>query len=442
MRIAIVAHQGSPLTPSGDPQADARAAWVTSLAQTLAGEGHRITIYARRDSGKVPDHAILRRGVTIEHLAAGPAAPLSDDELMAHIKDFGEALAKRWKQKCPDIAHAQSWTSGLATLVAARGKPVRVVQSFGSLASAKDHHAAPPTGAAAPATPRTRRKALSPAVPQTRRRLEACLARSVDCVLADTSAQAAELVRMGVPRSSVIIVPSGVDTALFSPEGAVAERGGQPRLLAVSPLEPDQRLDLLVRALASIPEAELVIAGGPPKSALRTDKVYRALMRLARSLKVHRRISFTGQVRYQELPALLRSADLLVSAAPYEPLAAITIAAMACGTPAAVTAVGGNRDAVLDETTGLLVAPGRPDLLARRVRQLLASPMRLEAFGIAAVDRAGARYAADRIGRETAAAYQRLLAPEQVTAPVQAAPEPDEEEAGLAPVRELAGALA
>jgi D-inositol-3-phosphate glycosyltransferase len=423
MRIAIVAHTGSPLTPSSDPHADARAAGVTSLAQTLAGEGHRVTIYARRDASNLPDHLILSRGVTIEHLTAGPAAPVPAGELMAHIKGFGETLAKRWTKNCPDIAHALTWTSGLATLLAARGKEVRVVQSFDSLASAERRHRRPDSG------------------PAARAKLEGCLARSADCVLARTSAEVTELVRMGVARASITVLPASVDTTLFCADGARAERTERPRLLAVSPLEPGQGLDQLVRLLVAIPEAELVIAGGPPNSALRTDKTYRELMRLARSLKVQRRLSFTGQIRHGELPSLLRSADLLVSAAPYEPLGAVTIAAMACGTPAAVSAVGGNRDAVLDETTGLLVTPGRIDLLARRVRRLLAAPMRLEAFGIAAADRAGARYAADRIGHEALAAYQRLLAPEPAAISVPAQAEPAEamaEELGLAPVPALA----
>jgi D-inositol-3-phosphate glycosyltransferase len=424
MRIAIVAQHGSPLTPSRDPHADAAAAGITSLARALAGQGHRVTIYARRDSRQLPDHAILSRGVTIEHLSAGPATPLAADKLTAHIKDFGGKLAKRWAQKCPDIAHAYTWTSGLAALVAARGKPVRVVASFGSLASSERQHG------------------WADRAPAARLRLEACIARSADHVLAGTSAEAAELVRMGVPRSSISVVPGGVDTDLFSADGAPAERTQRPRLLAISPLEPGRGLDQLIHALASIPDAELVIAGGPPKSTLRTDDVYRELMRLARSLKVQRRITFTGQVRHAELPSLLRSADLLVSAAPYESLGTITIAAMACGTPVAVPAVGGNLDAVVDETTGLLTEPGRPDLLARRVRQLLSTPMRLEAFGIAAADRAGARYAADRIGRETVAAYQRLLAPAaEILVPAQATPDHDDELA-LEPASALATALA
>lgn len=421
MRIAIVAQSGSPLTATRDPQADARSAAVTSLARVLARHGHRITIYARKDSRDLPDSAILARGVTIEHLTAGPAAPLSGDKLVPHIKGFGDKLAKRWSQKRPDVAHACSWTSGLAALTVARGRDIPVVVSFGSLAATE------------------RRHGLANGDHATRTRMEPCVARSADGVLAATSAEMAELVRMGVPRASITLVPAGVDTKRFTPEGPVATRTQRPRLLAIAPLRPDQGLDRLVRMLMGVPEAELVIAGGPPKSQLRADPVYRGLMSLAKSLRLQRRVTFTGQVSEEDLPALIRSADLLVSAAPYDPVGALTVAAMACGTPAAVSAVGANRDAVLDETTGLLVAPDRPDLLARRVRRLLATPMRLEAFGIAAADRAGARYSVDRIGQETVAAYERCLPVGAVTVPAQAAAA---ETGELAEVRVLATALA
>jgi glycosyltransferase involved in cell wall biosynthesis len=393
MRIAIVAQQGSPLTPSPDPHADTHASAVTSLAQTLAQQGHRITVYARRDARDLPDSAILARGVTVEHLTAGPQAPLAGEQLVAHVREFSDQLARRWSQKRPDIAHAHSWTSGLAALAAARGTRVRVVQSFGSLAAAE------------------RRHGLADSSGAMRLRLEGCIAKNADAVLASTTAEVAELVRMGIPRASITVVPPSVDTSRFRPDGPAAKRTERRRLLAVAPLRAGHRLDRLVRVLATMPDTELVIAGGPPKGQLRNDQVYKDLMLLARELRVQRRVVFTGRIKDADLPALLRSADLLISAAPYDPDGVLTIAAMACGTPVAVSAVGGNRDAVLDETTGLLVAPGRPDLLARRVRRLLAAPLRLEAFGIAAADRAAARYADERIGRETVAAYERCLAP-------------------------------
>src|SRR5487761_1668082 len=144
MRIALVAQNGSPLTPAKDPNTEARAAAVTSLAQALADLGHRTTIYARKDSPDLPGSVILARGVTLEHLTAGPQAPLAADELTAHVGEFGNKLAKRWNRTRPDIAHACSWTSGLAALAAARDLDIRVVQSFDSLAAASPRTAGRP----------------------------------------------------------------------------------------------------------------------------------------------------------------------------------------------------------------------------------------------------------------------------------------------------------
>ena len=392
MRIALVAHHGSPLTQATGQESVPQAASIAAHAQALANLGHRVTIYARRDARGLPGSAILAPRVTVEHVAAGPLAPLAADELAEHVAPFGDYLAQRWHRNQPDVVHAYFWTSGLAALAAIRGLDVPLVQTFGTLGAAH------------------RRSSPSPA--QERRiRMEACIARSAHAVLAGTSAEAAELVRMGVPRASVAVVPCGVDTDEFTPEGRVAKRNGRPRLLAVAPLRKDQGLDVLVRVLARVPGAELVIAGGPARAQLSKDEVYQELVRQAERFGVADRLSFTGKVAAGGLPALLRSADLLVSAATDDPLGAVAIAAMACGTPVAAGAVGGLRDAVLDGTTGVLVPPDRPDMLARRVRLLLASPLRLEAFGIAAADRATARYSWDRISRETLAAYERCLQP-------------------------------
>ena len=392
MRIALVAHHGSPLTQATGQESVPQAASIAAHAQALANLGHRVTIYARRDARGLPGSAILAPRVTVEHVAAGPLAPLAADELAEHVAPFGDYLVQRWHRNQPDVVHAYFWTRGLAALAAIRGLDVPLVQTFGTLGAAH------------------RRSSPSPA--QERRiRMEACIARSAHAVLAGTSAEAAELVRMGVPRASVAVVPCGVDTDEFTPEGRVAKRNGRPRLLAVAPLRKDQGLDVLVRVLARVPGAELVIAGGPARAQLSNDEVYQELVRQAERFGVADRLSVTGKVAAGGLPALLRSADLLVSAATDDPLGAVAIAAMACGTPVAAGAVGGLRDAVLDGTTGVLVPPDRPDMLARRVRLLLASPLRVEAFGIAAADRATARYSWDRISRETLAAYERCLQP-------------------------------
>jgi glycosyltransferase involved in cell wall biosynthesis len=83
---------------------------------------------------------------------------------------------------------------------------------------------------------------------------------------------------------------------------------------------------------------------------------------------------------------------------------------MACGTPVIAPALGGHMDAVVDGTTGILVSPGQPALLAQRIRQLLAHPMLIEAYGVAAADRAKSRYSWDRISGETLAVYDKVTA--------------------------------
>jgi glycosyltransferase involved in cell wall biosynthesis len=159
-------------------------------------------------------------------------------------------------------------------------------------------------------------------------------------------------------------------------------------------------------------------------------------MRLATALGVAGRVVFTGGVSWDDLPALLRSADLLVCASISGQFDPVALEAMACGTPVVAPAAGFYPDAVIDGTTGVLVPPGRPSLLARRVRLLLASPLQLEAFGIAAADRARSRYSWDRIARETVQAYQRCL-PAAAGAPAE--PDAAEAEAEAEADADLAG---
>jgi len=393
MRIALVAQNGSPLAPVTGQEPMSQAASVAAHARGLAKLGHRVTIYARRDAPALPDSAILAPRVTVEHVTAGPPAPLGGAELAANVGEFSDQLGQRLRKNPPSLVHAFFWTSGLATLAAVRGHDIPLVQTFGTLGVAERRNGSPVDGN------------------DVRIRLEACLARNAHAVLASTGTEAADLLSMGVPRASVNLVPCGVDTTEFAPDGPVAKRGSRPRLVAVSRLGERQGLGTLLHMLTRVPGAELVIAGGPARAQLRKDETYQGLTSLAEHLGVTDRLSFTGQVAPEDLPALLRSADLLVSAVPYDASGAVALAAMACGTPVAALAVGASADAVLDGTTGVLVPLGRTGLLARRVRDLLASPLRLEAFGIAAADRAQARYSWDRISRETLAVYEQCLRP-------------------------------
>jgi glycosyltransferase involved in cell wall biosynthesis len=388
MRIALIATHSQLSTVD---RAGSQSGQPTSLARALAASGHRVTVYTRRENAECSPTAILGNGARAEHVTAGPVRPLPADQAAQHMPAFAGRLADHWRVRRPDVVHAFSWTAGLAALGAVRGLDVPVLQTFESLGSAE------------------RRQVAGAKVAASRVKLEVAIGRAVAAVLARSGAEADELARLGIPKSAIRVIPCGVDTELFTPEGDRAKRGTRPRLVAFAPGGITSGLESVVRSLTQLPEAELVIVGGPDARHMPRTGPFRELAQLASAVGVRNRITFAGEVAQAALPALLRSADVMVSAAPYEPAGTAAIQAMACGIPAVVSDVGAHRDAVIDGVTGLLIAPEHPAMLARRVRSLLARPALLEAYGIAAADRARSRYTMDRLGQETAAAYVACL---------------------------------
>jgi len=420
MKIALVAEEASALTsPLGSGPASQETR-IAALAEELARQDHDVTIYARKDAADLPDEDKLAGGVRVEYVTAGPAEPLADEAVLPHIQAFAAGLADAWQRDQPDVVHAIGWTGGLAALAGTRDRSFPVVQTFHSLRTAERRHHIGRDGAAWPAG------AAPEAETGSRHRLERAVACSADAVIATSSDELQDLTSLGVPRTSVRVVPFGVDPERFSADGPAAPRGERPRLIAVATHLRRDGLETAVRALADIPDAELLIVGGPARPMLRRDETCCDLARLAGSLGVSDRVKFAGQVSQDDMPALLRSADLMVDVSWYEPFGMACLEAMACGTPVIASAVGGHRDTVVDGTTGVLVAPGQPAALARRIRRLLGSPMLLEGYGIAAADRAQARYSLDRVARETVAVYERARRPAVSIAVVESIEEVDQ----------------
>jgi glycosyltransferase involved in cell wall biosynthesis len=387
MKIALVTDQLGASPRADDYPADP-AFQVLSLASALAGQGQQVTVYSRQDpacqhpaaqagSGHCP-------GVTVEQVPAGPP------EGLQHIAALAGHLADRWSCDPPDVIHAHVWTSGLAALAGARNLDVPVVQTFHSLGTGRG---------ARPG------RLLAGAGDAARSRLEAAIGRCAAAVTANTTDERAALARLGVPRASVTIVPPGVDITLFHPQGPAAERGRRPRLLMVSPPDDREGPAAALRALADVPGAELVIVGEPG-----SEPGDGTLSRLARTLGVRDRLTCLGRVSEAGMPPLMRSADVLVHLTPSPRFAMVPVEAMACGTPVIAGEDAAPGDAVIHGNTGFLVPSAAPAQLVRRIRQLLASPMLLEGYGIAAVSRVRSRYSWERVGQETLAVYEALLA--------------------------------
>src|SRR3954451_12991709 len=119
MRIALVSEHASPLAVLGGADAGGQNVHVAALARALARRGAKVVVHTRRDDPALPRTVELFRGVTVDHVDAGPAAVLPKDELLPYMTDFARDLERRWDEDRPDVVHSHFWMSALAALEAA-----------------------------------------------------------------------------------------------------------------------------------------------------------------------------------------------------------------------------------------------------------------------------------------------------------------------------------
>jgi glycosyltransferase involved in cell wall biosynthesis len=395
MRIDLVSEHASPLAALGGVDAGGQNVHVAELAAGLARRGHEVTVHTRRDDAALPERVTTDAGYDVAHVSAGPPVALPKDELLPHMPAFAEHLRARWVVEPPDVVHAHFWMSGLAAVGAADSllRPVPVLQTFHALGSVKRRH-----------------QGAADTSPESRIELERGLCRTVTHVLATCSDEVFELRRLGLPSDRASIVPCGVDTSVFTPRGTVAPGSGRPRLLVLGRLVERKGQDDAVRALTAVPDAELVVVGGPPAGELDADPEVRRLRYVAEQAGVADRLLFTGAVARSDVPAWLRSADVVLAVPWYEPFGITPLEAMACGRPVVATAVGGLVDSVADGVTGELVPPRNPERLGAVLAALLADEERRTAYGAAGVRRARARYRWSRVVADTEAVYRQVVA--------------------------------
>jgi glycosyltransferase involved in cell wall biosynthesis len=84
---------------------------------------------------------------------------------------------------------------------------------------------------------------------------------------------------------------------------------------------------------------------------------------------------------------------------------------MAMQVPVVATRAGGPGEIVLDGSTGILVPPGDPELLARAVLATLSDPTKSRLFGIAARQRVQDQFSTQRLVSDLEEEFDRALEP-------------------------------
>jgi glycosyltransferase involved in cell wall biosynthesis len=392
VKIAMVSEHASPLAVMGGDDAGGQNVHVAALATHIAALGHDVTVHTRRDDAALPDQVTVD-GMTVDHVAAGPAQPIAKDHLPRWMGDFTRTLARRWRNDPPDVIHSHFWMSGDATL-RARPPGTVVVHTYHALGVVKRRH----LGAADPS-------------PSGRLDAEVAIAERADRIVATCCDELRELHGIGAHPGRIDIVPCGVDLARFHPDGPAEDRpAGRCRIVVVGRLVARKGVDDVIRALPDVPDAELVVAGGPRAEALVRDPEACRLRAIARDCGVGDRVQLRGTVPRTEVPALLRSADVVACAPWYEPFGIVPLEAMACGVPVVATAVGGMLDTVVPEVSGLHVPPRDPAALATALQRLLGDEHARQQMGAAGRLHATRHYGWDTVAADTLISYRTAIA--------------------------------
>jgi glycosyltransferase involved in cell wall biosynthesis len=393
MRIAMVSEHASPLAEMGGEDAGGQNVHVAQLAAALVRQGHEVTVFTRRDRPDIEAVVLADEGYAVVHVDAGPAERIPKDHLPPYMGRFAKRLGETWGIEPPDVVHAHFWMSGLASLRAAQPLGVPVVQTFHALGTVKRRH-----------------QGAADTSPPERIGVEREIAGACAKIIATCADEVDELAAMGVPQEKSVVVPCGVDLNHFCPVGPAAGRDGLPRLLAAGRLVRRKGIDTVIAALRELPEAELVIAGGPADGPVESDPEGARLRWVAQECGVSDRVLMPGKVIHDAMPALYRATDVVVCTPWYEPFGIVPLEAMACGVPVVATAVGGMKDTVEDGVTGTLIDEHDPAAVAAAVRPYLYDPALRERTGLAGRARACARYSWEAIGAETLKVYEEVAA--------------------------------
>jgi glycosyltransferase involved in cell wall biosynthesis len=228
--------------------------------------------------------------------------------------------------------------------------------------------------------------------------IERRLARITDTVLAIGSGVATEALRLGLadPCTLRTITPV-VDgrTVARTRQSRAAARAGigfddtTPLIGTVGRIDYQKAPEHFVRAAAALRHRDAVvvwIGSGPDRDTL---------AQLIRDNGLTRRFMLLGE--RSDVADLLPAFDVFAMASRYEGLPCAVVEAMRCGLPVVATAVNSLPDLVIPGESGLLVPPGRPELLAAAIDGLLDDPRTADRLARYGQQLAGAPFDAERL---------------------------------------------
>ena len=336
----------------------------------------------RRSTGAPAEHPwiseLRQLGLTAEQVS--DPRPVSLDVV--------RRLAWRIRRNSADVLHTHDYKSNLLGGVVAR----RADRSVPWVATVHLH------------TVTSRRLRLY-------RALDLFMLRLADRVITVSRAQRRLLLRRGVDRRRIVLMPNVIDVHRFEVRAGDPEAtrqslglGRAPVITLVGRLTRQKGVDILVaaaqRVLAHRPEARFLVVGTGP----RRD----ALLAAAESTGIAESVEFLGYQK--DVASILAASDVVTLPSRSEGHPVVLLEALALARPVVATDIDGINDVIEAGATGWLVPPEDPESLANAVLQVLGDPEWAASVGHEGRRRVIRDYAPERAARRLAGVYRTVVA--------------------------------
>lgn len=226
------------------------------------------------------------------------------------------------------------------------------------------------------------------------------------CAIAGSQEAAQVLRNKGFTREVDVIPQFGVDPDVFTPRTLSPELARERFVIGyVGRLVKEKGVDLLLRALAGLPEPARVMIVGSGDELLN-------LRNLAVQLNVAGRVEFVPAVSSTRIASIYAQLDVLVlpsrtQANWKEQFGRVLIEAMASGVPVVGSTCGEIPRVVGD--AGLLFPEGDADALRQQLIQLIEQPDTCANMAQRGRARVLAHYTMQHVADETVAVYRRMM---------------------------------
>lgn len=191
-----------------------------------------------------------------------------------------------------------------------------------------------------------------------------------------------QVLNQGISELKIRLVPLRVDLNLFNPTADVrkkVDKAGTTIIGYIGRLVDGKGLEDLLQSISNLKsqiiDFKVLIFG--------EGILEKKLKKIAKNLKISNKIEWRGFVPYSKVPRALAQIDIFVYPSWHEGFGRSIMEALAMRKAVVATRVGGIPDLVKDGENGFLVEPHNPEMLAKKIDELIQDKDLREKFGIA-----------------------------------------------------------